>query len=77
MLNFTPDQWIIVLLVFVLVFAWPRIRATLARRRTLKDDPYYAIGRRASWTIGVLYVALGLLLIGMYWLTRDAFSRPM
>ena len=38
------------MLLMVLLFAYPRVRATLSRRNN--DDPYYAIGRRASWTIG-------------------------
>ena len=59
-------------LLLVLFFAYPRVRATLARRNA--GDPYYAISRRASWTIGVLYVALGVLLIVMAYLTRNAFN---
>jgi Zn-dependent protease len=60
------------MLLLVLLFAYPRVRVTLSRRKN--DDPYYAISRRASWTIGLLYVALGALLIAMWQLTNDALT---
>ena len=64
-----------ILIILVLIFALPRVKATL-RRRDVKD-PYYAIERSAVWTIGVTYVVLGLLLLGMRWLTADAFKGFM
>jgi Zn-dependent protease len=62
-----------ILLLVVLFFALPRIKATLARRNA--NDPYYAISRGAKWTIGGLYVALGVLLVVMQWLTEGALNR--
>jgi Zn-dependent protease len=59
-----PD-WILLL---VLAYAFPRIRATLAGKA--RFDPYYKISRRASWTIGVLYVVLGLGLLYLYHVTN-------
>ena len=66
------NQWMFSMLLLVLLFAYPRVRFTLSRRKN--DDPYYAISRRASWTIGLLYVALGVLLIAMWQLTKDALT---
>jgi Zn-dependent protease len=73
--DFLQSGQIPILLLLVLFFALPRVKATLRRRNV--DDPYYAIGRGAVWTIGVMYVALGLLLLVMRWLTADAFERFM
>jgi Zn-dependent protease len=61
------------LLILVLVFAMPRVLSTLRGRS--KDDPYYQISKAATWTIGVLYVGLGVLLIAMYWLTKDVLTQ--
>lgn len=61
------------LLIFVLVYAMPRVLANLRRPRG--DNPYYAISKQAAWTIGVLYVLLGGLLFGMYWLTGQAVKQ--
>ena len=72
--EFYQGRWPF-LLVLVLLFALPRVRATLARRNVA--DPYYAISRRATWTIGVLYLVLGVLLLSMTWLTRDAFDTAI
>jgi Zn-dependent protease len=47
-------------LLLILFFAVPRIRATL--RAHGRDNPYYRISRAASWSIGVLYVVLGVVL---------------
>jgi Zn-dependent protease len=69
--RFLVDHETPVLLLLVLFFALPRVRATLARRNTA--DPYYAISRVSRWTIGVLYVGLGLVLLAGFLLTRDAF----
>jgi Zn-dependent protease len=60
------------LLLLVLFLALPRVRATLARRNTA--DPYYAISRASRWTIGVLYVTLGLVLLAGCLLTKNAFQ---
>ena len=45
-----------VILVLVLMYALPRVRATLSRRG--RDTPYYRIGRTASWTMAALYLLL-------------------
>ena len=66
------NRWQFWMLLMVLMFAYPRVRATLSRRKS--DDPYYAISRRASWTIGLLYVFLGVLLTAMWYLTWDALT---
>lgn len=70
------NQHVPVVLILVLMFAWPRIRATWARRKRLDADPYYAVSRATTWTIGVLYVSLGVLLIAMYFATKSAFDQP-
>jgi Zn-dependent protease len=62
-----------VLLIFVLVYAMPRVMANLRRSRS--DNPYYAISKRSAWTIGIVYVLLGLLLFGLYWLTGQAVKQ--
>jgi Zn-dependent protease len=55
------------ILMLVLLFALPRVRATLAQRRAGGPlDPYYTISPTARWTIGALYVLLGIVL---GWLT--------
>jgi Zn-dependent protease len=54
----------VTILVLVLVYAFPRILATL-KSRGMKT-PYYDISRAASWTMGTLYVALGLVLVFMF-----------
>ena len=55
------------ILVLVLLFAVPRVRATLARRRAGGPaDAYYTISPTARWTIGTLYLLLGAVL---GWLT--------
>ena len=45
----------------LLVYAWPRVSATLKGRQ--RFHAYYAIGRVASVSIGAAYLALGLLLL--------------
>ena len=45
------------ILILLLVMAWPRVFTVLSepqRRRT----PYYQIGRRAKWAMGVAYLVL-------------------
>jgi len=61
-------------LVLVLLFALPRVRATLAARNALADSPYYAISSTARWSIGVLYLALGVGLGVLAYVTRDALG---
>ena len=53
----------------ILFYALPRIRNTLRSREQFGD--YYRIGRAASWTIGTLYVALGVLLIYFFQLAAS------
>jgi Zn-dependent protease len=71
--NYVTNHRVPWLLLVVLLFAIPRVKATLGRGRDDRD-PYYAISRRASRTIAALYVALGVLLIVMFLLTRDAMN---
>jgi Zn-dependent protease len=54
----------IVILLLILFYAFPRIRDTF-RARGMKT-PYYNISRLASWTMGILYVSLGLFLVFMF-----------
>jgi Zn-dependent protease len=54
----------IFILVLLLGYALPRIRSTFQARGM--HVPYYNISRWASWTMGVLYVTLGLFLIYMF-----------
>jgi Zn-dependent protease len=57
------------ILILLLVLALPRIIGTLTRRG--KPSPYYAVTRRATWTIGTIYVVLGLGLYALFWYTRN------
>jgi Zn-dependent protease len=50
--------------VLILVYAVPRIRATLMARGM--HDPYYNVSRTASRTMGVIYLGLGALLAFMF-----------
>lgn len=52
-------DWI---LLIILVFAWPRIRNTLRSRH--RDLPYYQVPKAGSYAIGIIYVGLGIVLIG-------------
>jgi Zn-dependent protease len=61
-----------VILILVLVYAFPRIRATLRGRERFGE--YYQISRAASWTIAALYVSLGALLIFFYQLTSSVLA---
>lgn len=58
-------NWILILVLF---YALPRIIATLRGRERFGD--YYNITRAASWTIGVLYVALGGMLFYLFMQSR-------
>ncbi len=52
------------ILILVVIFALPRIKNTLQGRARFAD--YYKISRAASWTIGTVYVALGVALIILF-----------
>jgi Zn-dependent protease len=54
----------LVIPILILVYAVPRIRATLMARGS--NDPYYHVSRQASRTMGVLYISLGALLAFMF-----------
>lgn len=56
------------ILLIVLIYAFPRIKATLRGRDRFSE--YYRISRAASWTIGVVYVMLAAALLLMFQLTR-------
>lgn len=53
------------ILVLILFYAFPRIRTTLQARG--RKVPYYQISKTASWTMGVLYVGLGAVLVYMFY----------
>lgn len=50
--------------VLILVYAFPRLRYTLQARGT--NAEYYRVSRVKSWSMGAVYVGLGLLLFGMF-----------
>jgi Zn-dependent protease len=50
--------------VLILMYAIPRVRATLQARG--RDDPYYRVSPLASWTMGILYFGLGVVLTVMF-----------
>jgi Zn-dependent protease len=52
------------ILILVLFYALPRIKATLQGRERFSE--YYNISRGASWTIGTIYVGLGVVLIVLF-----------
>lgn len=56
-----------IMLLLILFMAFSRMRNTFSRR--FRDDPYYRISRRATWTIGTLYLLLATLLAFMFKLT--------
>jgi Zn-dependent protease len=60
------------ILILLLLFAWPRIVATLQRRRRGEANPYYDIGRRAKWTMGACYFGLAVTLIVLFVVSRMA-----
>jgi len=62
--NYIFFHQISFILIFVLILAWPRIRATLAARG--RDIPYYRISRAASVSIGVAYLLLGGVLLTFF-----------
>ena len=65
------------ILVLLVLFAWPRIAATLAARRAgagggagTTAAKYFDIGRGPKWAIGIAYLVLSALLAAMYFLCR-------
>ncbi len=52
------------ILLLVLIYAFPRIKATLQGRERFSE--YYNITRLASWSIGTVYVLLGVILIILF-----------
>ena len=52
--------------ILLLFYAWPRIKRTLSERH--RDQPYYQIGWKATWGMGIAYVLLGSYLGVMYYL---------
>jgi len=65
--------WINPILILLLVFAWPRVFAVLSGDR--QRQPYYQIGRRAKWSMGVAYLVLGGTLAVMFALCKFEASR--
>jgi Zn-dependent protease len=59
-----------IILILVLVYAFPRIRATLRGRARFGE--YYQISRAASWTIAGVYLALGILLLYFFQLSGSS-----
>jgi Zn-dependent protease len=57
-----------IIMILILIFAFPRLRQTF-RNRAIRKNPYYAIGRRANWTMGILYLALTVVLAIFYYKT--------
>lgn len=55
------------ILLLVLLYAFPRVWRTL--RYGDRNNPYFQIGRKKSWTMGAIYVALGAVLITMFLVT--------
>jgi Zn-dependent protease len=62
----------LVILGLVLFYAFPRIRATL--RAQGRDVPYYRVSRRASWTMALLYLSLGGVLLYMFFVRLHGFA---
>jgi Zn-dependent protease len=58
----------IFILLLILFYGVPRVKATLLARG--RHDPYYQINRLASWSIGILYVALAVTLSLLLWKTN-------
>lgn len=65
-------DWILIL---VLIYAFPRIQETLRGRARFGE--YYNISRRASWTIGVVYFVLGVILLVLFQRTSSGVHWMM
>jgi Zn-dependent protease len=61
------------IMIFIFLYALPRLKQTFLLRG--RDIPYYRIPRSASWTMGTLYVILGLTLMAL-WLYGDRLLGP-
>jgi Zn-dependent protease len=55
------------MLLILLMYAWPRVWATLKGRQ--RQHPYYQIGRLASVSMGAAYLILGVALVVLFVLT--------
>ena len=64
--NYGRVNFIIALIIF---FAFPRIRDTL-QNKSIRNHPYYQIGRGASWTMGLAYLSLSAVLAVYYFQYR-------
>lgn len=53
-----------IIMPLILFMAFSRLRNTFSRQ--FRNDPYYRISRRASWSIGTLYILLATLLTWMF-----------
>ena len=62
------------ILILLLLMAWPRVMMVLAGGAH-RREPYFQIGRRAKWSMGVAYVTLGVLLYVMYELCKLEANR--
>ena len=54
----------LVIPVLILLYALPRVRLTLRARGM--NLPYYRVSRKASWTMGAIYVGLSVVLTVMF-----------
>jgi len=63
------------IMILVLVFALPRLWDTLKNRD--RESPYYQISHRASFAIGTLYASLGVVLLMMYYITKNENNAMM
>ena len=54
------------ILILLLIMAWPRIKRVLIDRQ--HNSPYYRIGWKAMWAMGIAYVLLGGFLAVMWFL---------
>ena len=62
------DSYGVMILLLILFYGFPRIRATLAGR--MRHAPYYKISAASSWSIGILYLALAGGLSFLMWQTH-------
>jgi Zn-dependent protease len=61
--NIRHGNFAIIPLAIILVYGLPRVLGSISSR--VRNSPYYRIGARASWTIGIAYLALAGLLFVM------------
>ena len=55
------------ILILVLLYAWPRVYRTLVGLD--RKNEYYRIGAAATWTMGIAYVGLAVVLAFFVWRT--------